>query len=131
MGLFQFLGTLSPLHIQWFTWFKKGRKIGEDMNGNVYYQAPARKGYKRPRRWVIYSGLEDSTTVPPEWHGWLHYQTDDIPQDNMSAYRRPWQKPHQPNKTGTNQRYLPSGHVLNNKDRTKTHGDYEAWTPPE
>lgn len=131
MGLLKLLGTLSPIHITWFTWFSRGKKVGEDYSGNIYYEASARPGYKRPRRWVVYKDVEDATMVPPEWHGWLHYQSDTVPQETGSRYRKKWQKPHKPNPTGTKDRYLPSGHVLKSGERTKTHGDYEPWTPPE
>ena len=129
MGLLKFLGVLSPLHINTFTAFSRGEKIGEDMFGNVYHRAPARKGYKRERRWVMYNGAPEASSVPPEWHGWLHYQTDTIPAE--TSYRRPWQKPHEPNRTGTNKAYRPKGHLLSGGKRNKATGDYEAWTPPE
>ena len=131
MGLFRLLGTLSPIHIHWFTWFRRGKLIGQDHEGNKYYEADPRKGYKRPRRWVIYNGEDEATRVPPEWHGWLHFQTDTPPDEKQSPFRKKWQKPHKPNLTGTSGKYLPSGHVLKQGKRTKSHGDYEAWTPPE
>ena len=131
MGLFSFLGVLSPAHIKFFTMTSRGRRVGRDSLGNTYYEAPARKGYKRPRRWVMYKGAPEASSVPPEWHGWLHYQTNDIPQENGENYRRSWQKPHQPNMTGTNQAYRPEGHILSGGQRKKATGDYEAWTPPQ
>ena len=131
MGLLKILGTLSPIHIKWFTWAKRGQHVGTDFRGNKYYQAPPRPGYKNPRRWVIYKGEEEATRVPPEWHGWLHYQTDQIPEEQGSPYRQEWQKPHEPNYTGTDKKYLPPGHVLKKGERQKSAGDYQAWTPPE
>lgn len=129
MSFLSILGVLSPVHIKWFTFAKRGKQIGKDGAGNIYYEAPARPGYKRPRRWVIYNGREDPSRVPPEWHGWLHYQSDTPPPANGSPYRRKWQKPPSPNLTGTTGRYLPPGHVLNKGERPTFHGDYEAWTP--
>ena len=41
-------------------------------------------------RWVVYNGAaqhwrnQEPSTVPPEWHGWLHYITDANP-TNVSA----------------------------------------------
>ncbi len=129
MGIFKLLGVLSPAHISLFTMTSRGKKIGTDVMGNKYFEAPARKGYNRPRRWVIYKGTPDASLVPPEWHGWLHYQTNTVPSEDGKSYRRNWQKPHQPNLTGTNQAYRPSGHILSGGEREKATGDYEAWTP--
>jgi NADH:ubiquinone oxidoreductase subunit len=40
-----------------------------------------------------------------------------------------WQKPHQPNLTGTPAAYRPRGSVLGNRHRPRVDGDYDAWTP--
>jgi len=131
MGLLKLLGTLSPAHISWFTWSYGGKLVGKDALGNKYYRGEPRSGYKRERRWVIYNGAPEPSSVPPEWHGWLHYQSDVVPSDSEESYRRPWQKPHQPNLTGTNAAYRPPGHILSGGTRDKATGDYESWTPPE
>tara|TARA_R110002072_G_scaffold46570_3_gene128731 strand:- start:562 stop:957 length:396 start_codon:yes stop_codon:yes gene_type:complete len=131
MGIFSFLGVLSPAHIQFFTATKRGKKIGVDQLGNTYYEAPARKGYKRNRRWVMYKGAPEASAVPPEWHGWLHHQTNTVPDADGKSYRQPWQKPYTPNMTGTNQAYRPPGHILAGGQREKATGDYEAWTPSD
>ena len=129
MGLFSFLGVLSPAHIRFVTLFSGARKVGTDMQGNVYYRASPRKGYKRERRWVIYNGVAEASKVPPEWHGWLHHQTDVVPAQAGESHRRAWQKPHQQNMTGTTQAYRPPGHILEGGQRAKATGDYEAWKP--
>ncbi len=129
MGLLNFLGVLSPAHISLFTLKSRGKKIGTDYLGNKYYEAAPIKGYKRMRRWVIYKGRPDASYVPPEWHGWLHHQSDTVPSADGLSYRQSWQKPHQPNLTGTNQAYRPSGHILSGAKRKKVSSDYEAWTP--
>ncbi len=131
MGLWDFLGTLSPAHINFFTWAYRGELVGTDQLGNKYYRGKARPGYKRERRWVMYNGQPEASNVPPEWHGWLHYQSNNVPGDENESYRREWQKPHQPNMTGTNQDYRPPGHILKGGQRDKATGDYEAWQPPE
>ncbi|MGH1403859.1 MAG: NADH:ubiquinone oxidoreductase subunit NDUFA12 [Alphaproteobacteria bacterium] len=131
MGLFSFLGVLSPAHISLFTMTSRGKKVGTDQWGNTYYEAPARKGYKRPRRWVMYKGKPDASAVPPEWHGWLHHQHNTVPNETDETYRRDWQQPHQPNMTGTNHAYRPPGHILSDGERQKATGDYEAWSPSE
>ena len=131
MGLFKILGVLSPAHISWFTWTARKELVGTDEFGNKYYQAKPRPGYKYPRRWVIYKGEPEASNVPPEWHGWLHHQTDEVPDPEGGSFRRPWQKPHQPNLTGTTEAWRPPGHVLEGGQRDRATGDYEAWKPPE
>ena len=131
MGLLNFLGVLSPAHISFFTLAYRGKKVGQDPHGNIYYTGRARKGYKRERRWVIYNGAPEASKVPPEWHGWLHHQTDIVPENDNESFRRPWQKPHQENLTGTTKAYRPPGHILEGGRRESATGDYEAWRPPE
>lgn len=131
MGLFSFLGVLSPAHIGFVTIFSGAKKVGTDALGNSYYRASPRKGYKRERRWVLYTGAPEATKVPPEWHGWLHHQTDIVPVQADKSYRREWQVPHQQNMTGTTEAYRPPGHVLEGGKRAKATGDYEAWNPNE
>ncbi len=123
------LGALSPMHIYFVTLATGATKVGTDSLGNRYYRAKPRKGYKRERRWVLYKGAPEASMVPPEWHGWLHHQTDAVPADNAQSFRRLWQKPHQPNLTGTNLAYRPPGHILKGGHRAKATGDYEAWKP--
>jgi NADH:ubiquinone oxidoreductase subunit len=131
MSLFSLLGVQSPAHIGFFTLFSRGKFVGSDSLGNKYYSCKPRKGYKRDRRWVMYKGTPEATKVPPEWHGWLHHQTDIVPSEEAQSFRRPWQKPHKPNLTGTNQAYRPPGHILKGGQRDKATGDYIPWTPPE
>ena len=108
-----------------FTMFN-GLRIGADAVGNIYYQERRPRAGARPRRWVAYSGPVEPTTVPPEWHAWLHYTTEaPIPE----AVRRPWQKPHEMNLTGTPASYRPPGHDYRGGQRAPATGDYEAWTP--
>lgn len=131
MGLLSVLGALSPVHIWWVTLTSGARKIGTDGAGNIYFEAKPRSGYKMTRRWVMYKGAPEASKVPPEWHGWLHHQTDAVPANDAPSFRRAWQKPHQPNQTGTESAYRPPGHVLAGGQRDKATGDYEAWQPPQ
>lgn len=109
----------------------KGRLVGVDDTGNRYYEERRRLGRRRGRkvrRWVIYQGGEvEASRVPPEWHAWLHYTTDDPPNDE--APRRPWQKEHRPNRTGTPDAYHPPGHEYEGGKRDRATGDYEPWRP--
>ena len=129
MGILSFLGVLSPAHITIFNWLNAKALVGTDTMGNRYFRGDARKGYKRERRWVMYKDAPEASNVPAEWHGWLHHQTDAVPSDDTKGFRRSWQKPHQPNRTGTTAAYRPPGHVLEGGERAKATGDYEAWTP--
>lgn len=123
-----FLGIQSPLTFLLRLW-TQGEFVGEDMFGNKYYRAKARAGYNHDRRWVNYkSGNVEASEVPPEFHGWLHHQTDKFPSQN-EGYRKAWQKPHVPNLTGTTLAYKPTGHQLAEGQRARATGDYEAWTP--
>jgi NADH:ubiquinone oxidoreductase subunit len=111
----------------WLFTALRGHKVGQDGFGNIYYQERKPRGHGlRQRRWVIYNGPEDATAVPAEWHAWLHYTTDAALSE---AHRRPWQKPHQPNLTGTALSYRPSGHDYAGGHRARATGDYEAWSP--
>jgi NADH:ubiquinone oxidoreductase subunit len=131
MGFFSWLGVLSPVHINVFNLTSGGKHVGEDQLGNRYYEGKARKGYKYPRRWVMYNGAPEASKVPPEWHGWLHHQSNTVPSGESESFRRKWQKPHTPNPTGTTAAYRPPGHILEGGQRPKASGDYEAWTPPK
>lgn len=119
--------VLSTLYISLFT-MTKGKKVGVDQFGNTYFTGKPRNGQKRDRRWVMYNGKPEATKIPPEWHGWIHHQTDLVPQEN-NPLRHKWQQEHIPNLTGTPYAYVPPGHELNAAKRPKVTGDYEAWTP--
>lgn len=106
-----------------------GTKVGTDMYGNSYHTLKAKRGAKRERRIVLYAnGAVEASLVPAEWHGWLHHQTDIVPQ-SVNPLRRKWQKPAQPNMTGTANAYVPPGHVTRGAQRDTATGDYQAWTP--
>ena len=102
-------------------------RVGEDAQGNVYYE-----GGKDPngitRRWVIYQGANDASRVPPEWFSWLHHQIADVPDRALPPVRK-WEKPAEPNLTGTRQAYRPSGALEAGGNRVRATGDYEAWAP--
>ena len=104
------------------------RRIGQDSVGNTYWEARSRRDtYGRPMRRITYAGAPDPTTVPPEWWGWIHHTTA-APLD-QNAPRRPWQKAHLPNLTGTPQAWRQAGHDSAGNAPAAPSGDYEAWTP--
>lgn len=102
-------------------------RVGEDSLGNVYWQGGTDL-HGRTRRWVIYNGLNDASRVPPEWFSWLHHQIDDVPDAALPA-PRVWEKPPEPNLTGTRLAYRPPGALEAGGRRVAATGDYEAWTP--
>jgi len=106
----------------------KGRIVGTDESGNRYFTERGRPSRRRPRRWVIYKGEAEASRVPPDWHAWLHFTTD-TPPAGTDASRRPWQKEHRPNLTGTVEAYRPPGHDYAGGRRAPATGDYQPWRP--
>ena len=52
------------------TLMRQGRFVGEDDNGNKYYEQRSGVGSMGiPRRWVTYQRHADPTLVTPDWHG--------------------------------------------------------------
>jgi len=116
------------------TWLR-GELVGTDVFGNRYYRDKSKRTlergggrFSREKRWVIYNGEPESSRVPPEWHAWLHHTVNEIPTDG-GKLKYTWQKPHQPNLTGTPDAYRPPGSLVRGGHRAPTTGDYEAWKP--
>lgn len=131
MAKISIFGALSNIQMLLKTWCG-GTRVGVDQFGNVYYKGKRRAGSTaQERRWVMYANDTEASAVPPEWHGWLHYQTNDVPPSTESKYRKPWQKPHQRNLTGTDQAYFPPGDARSGGQRDAATGDYTAWQPPQ
>ncbi|MCB1404941.1 MAG: NADH:ubiquinone oxidoreductase subunit NDUFA12 [Rhodobacteraceae bacterium] len=105
---------------QLWTW-RKGTKVGEDAQGNVFYQTG-----NGARRWVIYNGEVEASRISPDWHGWLHHTFKEPPTKRPLSHKT-WEKPHLENQTGTAAAYLPAGSLrrVNPVERR----DYEAWQP--
>lgn len=110
----------QTLGTQLYTW-RKGVLVGEDDQGNRFYQSRDAK-----RRWVIYNGETEASRIAPDWHGWLHHTWDAPPSERPLAHKS-WERPHQENPTGTPLAYAPAGSIrrIEPKDRR----DYEAWSP--
>ena len=126
MGLFK---TVKRVFTWWdgqtfgtqlWTW-RKGRKVGEDALGNLYYN-----NADDSRRWVVYNGAMEASRIAPDWHGWLH-KTWDEPPTNKPLAHKPWEKPHQENLTGTARAYAPAGSLRRATPAERS--DYEAWSP--
>lgn len=110
----------QTLGTQFFTW-RHGQKVGEDEQGNVFYQTRDGK-----RRWVIYNGEAEASRVSPDWHGWLHH-TFDQPPTQAPLRHRAWEQPHVPNLTGTPAAYAPEGSLR--RTPAPERRDYDAWQP--
>ncbi|MHA3915772.1 NADH:ubiquinone oxidoreductase subunit NDUFA12 [Halovulum sp. GXIMD14793] len=123
------MGLLSQI----FTWWdgqtlgtrlwtaRKGVKVGEDAQGNVFYRS-----IDGDRRWVIYNGEVEASRISPDWHGWLHH-TFQAPPTDAPLPHKDWEKPHQPNLTGTPAAYHPAGSQYS--DAPVNRLGYEPWTP--
>ena len=103
-----------------FTW-RHGVPVGEDDLGNKYYE-----NKDGSRRWVIYNGPIEGSRVPAEWHGWLHHTYDNRPGNDPLPHKA-WEKPSEPNRTGTAQAYHPKGSLVAGQPVSRA--DYEAWQP--
>lgn len=109
------------------TWLEtalRGREVGRDADGNIYYKS-RRDG---ARRWVIYAVDNDSSRVPPEWHGWLHRTRQQAPTE-APLPAQAWERPWRPNPTGTPAAELPRGAIDAGGRRQRSAADYRAWTP--
>ena len=91
-----------------------GKFVGKDHLGNKYYES------KKGKRWVIYAEEIDASKIPVEWYSWIHFTRNKIEKKhNLEKYG--WQKPHQPNLTGTESAYYP------NKNKDAIRKKYKTW----
>ena len=105
---------------QFYTW-RFGVKVGEDEEGNAFYQSRDGK-----RRWVVFNGEAEASRVSPDWHGWLHHTWDEPPSKQPLPHKK-WEKPHHENLTGTMLAYVPPGSIR--REQPVERRDYEAWQP--
>ncbi|MGR3503364.1 NADH:ubiquinone oxidoreductase subunit NDUFA12 [Pseudaestuariivita sp.] len=110
----------STLGMSLFT-SRKGVRVGEDSQGNVFYQTRDGK-----RRWVMYNGETEASRVDPDWHGWLHHTFTEPPTERPLAHKS-WEQPHKENLTGTALAYAPAGSIRRAEPAERR--DYEAWSP--
>ena len=96
--------------------FLFGIQVGIDEDKNVYFQ-----NKKDTKRWVIYSGVIESTKINPEWNNWLRFTSSSVPTFDQK-YK--WQKEHTPNQTGTENAYNPEQYQ--SEPSTKDPG-YKKW----
>lgn len=110
----------QTLNTQLFTW-RKGVKVGEDDQGNIYYT-----NRDKSKRWVIYNGETEASRISADWHGWLHQTFDETPTERPMQHKV-WEKPHAKNLTGSALAYAPAGSIRNTTPSERR--DYEAWSP--
>lgn len=110
----------QTINTQFWSW-RNGSKVGEDDDGNVYYQ-----NKDGSRRWVIYNGESQASRVTPEWHGWLHHTWEEPPTKAPLPHKL-WEQPHIPNLTGTVAAYHPDGSLYRPDPIERR--DYDAWQP--
>mgnify|MGYP001203550339 FL=1 len=92
-----------------------GKFVGQDHLGNKYYEDRAKQ-----KRWVIYSDEIDASKIPVEWYSWIHFTANKI-EKTHDFKKYDWQKPHQPNLTGTESAYYP------NKNKDAIQKKYKTW----
>ena len=125
------MGILAKIFTWWdgatvgtaFYSARKGVLVGEDPQGNRYYQSR-----DRVRRWVIYNGANDASRVDPDWHGWLHGTFEGEP-DSYLPPKRSFEIEASGNPTGSPAAYRPQGALEKGGHRAAATGDYEAWSP--
>ena len=101
-----------------------GAEVGQDELGNVYFEHKKNSRH----RWVIYSGVNDGSFVPPGWQAWLKNTIEDVPDKSLPPQRR-FHKPASANLTGTMAAFRPDGALGSGKVRPASTGDYQPWTP--
>mgnify|MGYP001162527374 FL=1 len=94
-----------------------GKLIGKDEFNNKYYTN------KKGKRWVIYKNEVEASKIPPEWHSWIHFTTNQVPDKNVRKFF--WQKKYVENLTGTNEAYKPDGSLRSNSKKNMK--KYEVW----
>ena len=116
------------LGTRFYTWLR-GEFVGTDELGNSYYRAKSALPDSIPeRRWVIFNGYAEASSIPPGWHGWMHHRVDTFP-STLDVPPHEWEKPHQPNLTGTALAYRPPGSIVGAAQPKAVEPSYQAWRP--
>ncbi|WP_342271283.1 complex I NDUFA12 subunit family protein [Candidatus Tisiphia endosymbiont of Parasteatoda lunata] len=95
------------------------KEIGKDQFGNKYYQSKKQNYLGQAKRQVVYKGKVEASKVPPMWHAWLHYMTNEVPTNNNKF---DWQQNYLLNITGTSL----SHNLIKN---STTEAKYSSWKP--
>lgn len=130
-----YMGIVSEFFSWWgghtyglrFTLWKNSRFVGEDEEGNRYYEQVRGVGPNgKPRRYVVYPRLAEASLIPSGWHGWMHYKTDTPPSEE-TYQALPYEQPYQPNYTGTSKKYQPNADEAQAGDDMPQ--DTHIWRP--
>lgn len=107
--------------------FLFGKFVGKDEFQNSYYRSNNLL-HKKEKRWVIYKGIVESTKIPPLWHRWIHFITNELPNEKR-VEKLSWQKEHRANFTATSMSYHPNSDKNYTYKKIPIH--YQAWKPTE
>eukprot|EP01091_Cochliopodium_minus_P003090 TRINITY_DN12925_c0_g1_i1.p1 TRINITY_DN12925_c0_g1~~TRINITY_DN12925_c0_g1_i1.p1 ORF type:complete len:159 (-),score=50.49 TRINITY_DN12925_c0_g1_i1:28-504(-) len=110
------------------TTLRWGTKMGEDQFGNTYYEN-LEDTYGGRTRWVEFKNDVEATSIPPEWHQWVHYVTDSTPEQLPEIKEIKYQRPYHRNFTGTDKKYLPPSYFVKENKYTKAKGGHELFDP--
>ncbi|KAK9830380.1 hypothetical protein WJX72_011448 [[Myrmecia] bisecta] len=105
--------------------------VGTDEFGNKYYERMTEQFGRH--RWVVYGNLnweahgQEPTTVPAEWHGWLH-SIYDTPPSKVPPKKPIYALTQKPNMTGQPGCFLPKGAWQNPEKRNWQ--KMQMWQPP-
>lgn len=113
---------MSILDEMWIKWTSKF--IAKDAIGNKYYESNKADYLGSRERYVIYNySARDPSSIPPMFHGWLHYMTDEIP---LNSKNFSWQQDPCINLTGTKFAYSP---IKQSAKRVTVSADYQPFQP--
>lgn len=109
-----------------------GTLVGTDEHGNKYFEKVDAQSNRN--RWVVYAESthytnQNPTVVPPEWHGWLHYITDENPANG--EFKRPryhLEAKENPSFSGET-KYQPKG-AWGAPHHGRSWRKWEKWVPP-
>ncbi len=101
---------------------RTGTLIGTDQHGNKYYE---NNNYMFSRNRFVeypYQGRHDfdASQIPPEWHRWMQYMTDDPPTKVPPVVSK-FDMEHKINSSGSPQEYVPYSTTL---------PKIQSWKPP-
>ena len=97
--------------------------VGEDKQGNLYYQSRERDYLGQHKRKVVYAAGQSMGSIPPLYHGWLHHITDVFPCENTTYYS--WQKLYEKDQHNFTDTYDP----VIMKELKRTNKQYSSWSP--
>ncbi len=81
------------------------------------------------RRWVLYKGYAEASTIPPGWYGWMHHRVDTPPTSRITSRASGRSRIAELHRLAAG---LSSEGLQCRRPRPpKVTGDYKAWSPGE